>query len=513
MKRPQSLTIKQKHGEYPYYANIQRILEYLIAEFKKIKNHNSEIYYTKAVVSEDDDIRLLWHHLFWHRKETEDITVWPEYTAYAHEEYRRIYGPIHFPDTPGEKPIDLAPYPTELEIQSANDLDQEEDGPSTIAHGVLSGINVIEGESIIKDPIRKAIKFLLLQHYYPQQMPDSDTFLKWFPHFASQADEFKSQLRYEEDEDIVYWYEFLLKLTAEHGSLIDGDKPIRWQMQNIGYSPIVQEMQTDILTASINALEFLLDKTKKRSGQIKVDVKKITVGENEDMSKCIERMWKFNDTMDKFFDKLEQRYDGWVEDGSDEHKAGIFEEFAKIVGEAQTIRSNDGFMNDSMVKDCGLAEVFNEIGKALERTKQRIVDAENKIKSMTEKEKEEECYEQPFEALREGFYGAHEDFSFGYELLCLENNTLRGWKKVQKGREQTTKDSKTEVRRRGKGVLNDQVAQLLRSSHSNISAPKVTETLNLNYAGVYKPTSASAVTKTQSWKNRDRRKAKSQKNN
>jgi hypothetical protein len=248
-------------------VDIRRILTHLLTEFKQIKNYDAEIFYTKAVVSDKDDIRILWHYLFAPLKREKDITVWPNYTEYALEEYRRVYGPIHFSETPGGKSVDLAPYPPELEIQKEeNTTEDESEKPYTVTHGTLYGKNVIEGEQLLQDPIRKAIRLLLLQHYYCQKMPDSDTFLNWFPHFAAQSDTFKSPVSYEPHEDTVYWYEFLLKLSLEHGSLIEGDKPTTWILPNIShipYKPIIQELKTDVLKASILALEYLLEKASK----------------------------------------------------------------------------------------------------------------------------------------------------------------------------------------------------------------------------------------------------------
>ncbi len=58
------------------------------------------------------------------------------------------------------------------------------------------------------------------------------------------------------------------------------------------------------------------------------------------------------------------------------------------------------------------------------------------------------------------------------------------------------------IRKRSKGVLNEQVGQLLKSSLENISARKIAETLNETYTGKFKPTTAGAVGKTENWKNR-----------
>lgn len=245
-------------------VDIRRVLAYLLEEFKQIKNYDAEIFYTKAVISEEDDIRVLWHHLFTPLKREKNITIWPNYTEYALQEYKRVYEPIHFPESPDEKPVDLAPYPPELEIQKEeNTIEDDGEKPFTMAFGALYGRNVIEGEQLLQGPVRMAIRLLLLQHYYPQKMPDSDTFLKWFPHFAAQRAKFKSYISYQKDEDIVFWYEFLLKLSLEHGSLLEGDKPTFWSFPNISYDPIIQELKTDVLKASILVLEYLIEKVPK----------------------------------------------------------------------------------------------------------------------------------------------------------------------------------------------------------------------------------------------------------
>lgn len=68
-----------------------------------------------------------------------------------------------------------------------------------------------------------------------------------------------------------------------------------------------------------------------------------------------------------------------------------------------------------------------------------------------------------------------------------------------------------ETKRRGKGVLNQQVGELLKSSPSDISAPDIAKTLNKTYVCVYKPTSGSAVSKTENWKQRHKKKKSSRK--
>ncbi len=58
------------------------------------------------------------------------------------------------------------------------------------------------------------------------------------------------------------------------------------------------------------------------------------------------------------------------------------------------------------------------------------------------------------------------------------------------------------ARKRGKGVLNEHVGELLKSSKSDITKNKVAETLNKNYAGVHRDTTGESVAKTKNWQNR-----------
>ena len=245
---------QEKHPENIYIVDIRKILKHLIEEFEQAKDYDSEIYYTKAIVSQEDDIRIFWHNHFIYEKLTTDITVWPNYTEYGFE--KKL-------------------------IEEQREEDQEGEFLLNVACGTLSGRNVIEGESILKNPIRKAIRLLLLRCYYREDIPDSDAFLTNFPYFAAQLETTKIPISYEEDEDIVLWYEFLLKLSLEHGSLIEGDKPREWQIYNVPYQPIVQELKTDVLKASILALEYLLDKAKFRSEQPKENLHPVQPNESE----------------------------------------------------------------------------------------------------------------------------------------------------------------------------------------------------------------------------------------
>jgi len=66
-------------------------------------------------------------------------------------------------------------------------------------------------------------------------------------------------------------------------------------------------------------------------------------------------------------------------------------------------------------------------------------------------------------------------------------------KALVKGLEKILKQAEQKTKKRGKGVLDTQVSELLKSSASNITAREIAETLNKNYAGIYKETSNGSV--------------------
>ncbi len=63
-----------------------------------------------------------------------------------------------------------------------------------------------------------------------------------------------------------------------------------------------------------------------------------------------------------------------------------------------------------------------------------------------------------------------------------------------------------EQKKRGKGVLDEHVGNLLKSSPAGITSCAIAATLNKNYDGEYRPTTAGAVVQTQSWKRRTKKK-------
>ena len=69
---------------------------------------------------------------------------------------------------------------------------------------------------------------------------------------------------------------------------------------------------------------------------------------------------------------------------------------------------------------------------------------------------------------------------------------------------QEDKAETKERKKRGKGVLNDEVGGLLRSFPSGITAREIADKLNTS-SGQYGPITASAVTKTENWKQRPRK--------
>jgi hypothetical protein len=67
-----------------------------------------------------------------------------------------------------------------------------------------------------------------------------------------------------------------------------------------------------------------------------------------------------------------------------------------------------------------------------------------------------------------------------------------------------------ELKKRPDGILNQQVAEVLKSSPANISASDIAVLLNKKFNGDYEPTSPCSVGKTQNWKkHRKNMKAKS----
>jgi hypothetical protein len=263
-----------------FAVDIRDVLERVLREFEMLKDYDADIQYTKATISAEEDIREFWHKFFVPIKQQENITVWPNYTEYAHAEGEQIIGPIAFPNG-----NNLSPFPEALDSTlsristryrepellnmslrelgkrtTPDEVDDDEE-PVILTYGTLAGRNVIEGELALRKAIKTAVQLLLLRYYCRHRLPDSDTFLAWLPHFARCRDKFKTpEPFYNPGEDAVYWYEFLLRLSLEHGSLICGEKPVVLGIAGLSYMPVIQELKTDVLEASILALKCLLRK-------------------------------------------------------------------------------------------------------------------------------------------------------------------------------------------------------------------------------------------------------------
>ncbi len=95
-------------------------------------------------------------------------------------------------------------------------------------------------------------------------------------------------------------------------------------------------------------------------------------------------------------------------------------------------------------------------------------------------------------------HAIHQHENYIYPALKDVHCDLEKWVRIT--------ETKQSTKKRGKTILNQQVQELLKSSPVNITAETLAEILNRNYAGVYNPTSASAVGKTESWKQRSQKK-------
>lgn len=194
-----------------YTRDIYNVLKSLIEIFKKL-HFADKSYYRKIVVRCNTDMQKLWPFL--ELLATNNTTdYWLEYTRYE---------------------------------DSRNQYD---------VYGLLFGTNAKHYGMELEEPIEIAIKRLLLEHYKPECMPDSDTFLdNYSKHMADNQPPSTFP-------PVVLWYEFLLKLAQEPGSFIEItplDGPLK--PGDFPYPVVTQTIKNDVCEASIAALEYLLDK-------------------------------------------------------------------------------------------------------------------------------------------------------------------------------------------------------------------------------------------------------------
>lgn len=191
--------------------DIRRVLKGLIVNFKQAQRDDCYAQYEKVVVPLNMDVQKVWPILY--PMAAFDIdNNWLEYTRYK-------------------------------------DLNEGYD-----AYGVLTGQNTRKHAREFKQPIETTIKRLCLEHYKPESIPDSDTFLDDYPkHIA----ENRSPSTF---PAVVLWYEFMLKLAKEPGSFIETLPLENSSKRDLPYTVKTQTIKVDVVDASIAALEYLLDR-------------------------------------------------------------------------------------------------------------------------------------------------------------------------------------------------------------------------------------------------------------
>jgi hypothetical protein len=208
---------------------ICEVLGHLIEEFAKIDGKDFKINYVKVALpakTSETDREKIWSVLWG----DDESRRWSEYTDYPLSE-------------------------------RAEDAE-----PSHIVYGALVGTNVTEGWRAIEGTIIKTVKQLLLRRYEPEDMPNSDTFLDNFSKFADTKVPIQQQVG-----EVYLWYEFLLKLSQEQGAFIESDRGLsEFCMKELPCITKIQELKTDVLTASLKALRYLHKKEEfiKLGGQL-----------------------------------------------------------------------------------------------------------------------------------------------------------------------------------------------------------------------------------------------------
>jgi len=207
-----------KPADNSYTVDIRNILKDLLDKFKQINSDSFEVYYKKVIVPVDTDMENVWPSFLY----VDDATrSWKEYTNYPLFERKKDAKPSH------------------------------------IVYGALHGTNVDKGKCATHKLMRETVRLLLLREYEPDDMPDSDKFLADFAGLASKIKKTNiSRLPHK----VYLWYEFLLKLSEEHGSLIQADCLSDFHNIELPCTLKVQTLETDICEASILALKYLLQK-------------------------------------------------------------------------------------------------------------------------------------------------------------------------------------------------------------------------------------------------------------
>jgi len=194
---------------------IKTLLESILKKFDNINGDNFKLYYLKVTFpskTTEAERKMFWKE--WLEGYGNVCTSYKECTYYQFEK-------------------------KEKGIETSYDV-----------YGSLGGKNVTEGSSILNPVIKTAVTQLYLREFDPEDMPNSDIFLKRLCETSSKKIS---------GEDFL-WYEFILKISQEKGCVIDSKEWQNFKPDNCNFTVSFQPLKTDILEASKRILKFLLDK-------------------------------------------------------------------------------------------------------------------------------------------------------------------------------------------------------------------------------------------------------------
>lgn len=292
-------------AEITYTRDICRVLESLIEKFKSIPPHEW-MGYKKIVVPSRTDMRKVWPIIELTRTAEIDMNVSRIFDTKYTDDYNQydVYGVVY-----GERD---------------HKFDTE-------------------------DAMEMAIKRLLLEHYKPENMPDSDTFLDNYPkHLAENRSHSTSP-------PVVLWYELLLKLAPEPGSFIE-ITPLDGPLKPLDFPCTVlrQTIKNDVCEASVAALEHLFDKAGCRQEQAETeqDIKPVKELQAENVFKKTGDSWtvRFQENTASIKDSRGMAYIACLLAKSDKPIAALTLANLKIDTKLMTqgkVVENDAVSNDS----------------------------------------------------------------------------------------------------------------------------------------------------------------------
>lgn len=256
-------------------SQFRRDVQALIADFEAKQLESTWVRYTKVAVPRNTDMRKVWP-ILWPATYIQQSTArtTPETKASyrspsqvseaevkaAIERSRQRAAKAQAEQSKSSQPLQAPqPPPSDMRDRLWPEYTKYEAEHSDV-YGCVYGVGLRASMPLVNDVITKAIKWLFLDRYTPDAVPDLQGFFSNYPEFRKTPPIGKTCL------SPAIWFEFIIGIAQEPGSHIGvtpRESPGGNKAEDLrrGEMPCLESTQTinhDIREASVLALEYLL---------------------------------------------------------------------------------------------------------------------------------------------------------------------------------------------------------------------------------------------------------------